>query len=237
MKKFILSSILSLLFLPAMAQLSQLPQADNYSTPQGTLSVTHIGHASLLLQWNGLSIYVDPYGEVADFTNFPKADLVLITHEHYDHLDKKELAKIVTPQTTVIGTAAVAEEGVSVEILRNGDTTVWRGMEIVALPAYNIVQKRPDGEPFHPKGRGNGYLLNLDGFRLYIAGDTELIPEMSHIAPPDIAFLPKNLPYTMSDEMFVEAAALLKPKILYPYHYFEVNKAALRNALPGITIK
>jgi L-ascorbate metabolism protein UlaG (beta-lactamase superfamily) len=202
----------------------------------GELLVTHIGHASLLLQLNGKTIYNDPYGEVADFTGFPPADLILITHEHYDHLDIPELNKIRTADTTLIGTAAVAQEVAATEILHNGDTTSWNGISIEAAPAYNIHQKNADGEPFHPKGRGNGYILHLGSFRLYIAGDTELIPEMAGIAPPDIAFLPKNLPYTMSDDMFIEAARLLRPATLYPYHYFTLDKAALQGELAGITI-
>jgi L-ascorbate metabolism protein UlaG (beta-lactamase superfamily) len=217
--------------------MAQPPQPDRYATPQGELLVTHIGHASLLLQLNGKKIYVDPYGEVADFSDFPKADLVLVTHEHYDHLDKKELAKIVTSKTKIIGTPLVATELSGIEVLKNGDITTWNAIEIAAVPAYNIERKRPDGAPFHPKGNGNGYVLNIDGFRVYIAGDTEMIPEMKAIVSPDIAFLPKNLPYTMSDEQFVETAKLIKPKILYPYHYFEADKAALSNELPGIEVK
>ncbi|MDR0581584.1 MAG: MBL fold metallo-hydrolase [Prevotellaceae bacterium] len=217
--------------------MAQLPQPDRYITPQGELSITHIGHASLLLQLNGRNIYTDPYGEVADFSGFPEAGLVLITHEHYDHLDKKELSKIVTSKTKIISTPLVATELKGAEVLKNGDKTIWNAIEITAVPAYNIVQKRPDGAPFHPKGSGNGYVLNIGGFRVYIAGDTELIPEMKTIVSPDIAFLPKNLPYTMSDEQFIEAAKQIRPKILYPYHYFEVDKAALQQALPSIVIK
>ncbi|MDR3132524.1 MAG: MBL fold metallo-hydrolase [Prevotellaceae bacterium] len=217
--------------------MAQLPSSDRYASPQGALLVTHIGHASLLLQLNGQNIYTDPYGETADFSGFPKADLVLITHEHYDHLDKTELEKIVTSKTKIIGTPLVATELNGVDVLKNGDKTTWSTIEITAVPAYNIVQKRPDGAPFHPKGSGNGYILNIGGFRIYIAGDTELIPEMKAIVSPDIAFLPKNLPYTMSDAQFIEAAKQIRPKILYPYHYFEVDKAALSKALQGIEVR
>jgi L-ascorbate metabolism protein UlaG (beta-lactamase superfamily) len=206
-------------------------------TPQGALQVTHIGHASLLLQLNDVIIYNDPYGEVADFTDFPKADLMLITHDHYDHLDIAELDKICTPTTTIIGTEAVAQALYGTDVLQNGDVLRWNDIVISAVPAYNIHHMRPDGEPFHPKGRGNGYILDIGGFRIYIAGDTELIPEMSLIAPPDIAFLPKDLPYTMSDDMFIEAARVLKPKTLYPYHYFTLDKAALQQALAKINLR
>lgn len=221
--------------------MAQTQQPDQYTTPQGTLSVTLIGHGSLLLQLNGKQIYVDPYGKVADYSNYPKADLILITHEHYDHFDKKELDKIVTPHTTIISTATVEKEFGRAYIMNNGNSTTWSSLnmeiKIEAVPAYNIVQKRPDGQPFHPKGSGNGYILNIGTFRVYIAGDTELIPEMKNLGAIDIAFLPKNLPYTMSDEMFIEAAKVVNPKVLYPYHYFEVDKAALQKALPDIKIQ
>ncbi|MDR0667258.1 MAG: MBL fold metallo-hydrolase [Prevotellaceae bacterium] len=220
-----------------MSPFTRLPPPHAYTTPQGALLVTPIGHASLLLQLDGQTIYNDPYSEVADFTDFPKADLVLLTHEHYDHLDRPALDRIRTPATTVVGPVAVAQELDGVTILQNGESVGWRRITITATPAYNIRQRRPDGELFHPKGRGNGYILDVDGFRLYIAGDTELIPEMAAIAPPDIAFIPKNLPYTMSDEMFIEAARQLKPRMLYPYHYFEVDRPALQRALTGITVK
>jgi len=210
---------------------------NNYQTPLGELQITMIGHAATLLQLNGKTIYTDPYGEITDFSDFPKADLVLITHEHYDHLDKIELAKIVTLSTKIIGTPTVATELENIIVLKNSEKTVWENIEIAATPAYNIIQKRDDGQPFHPKGSGNGYILNFSGFRVYFAGDTELIPEMNTIGDIDIAFLPKNLPYTMSDEMFIEAAKFLCPKILYPYHYFEVDKAKLQAALPNIEIK
>jgi L-ascorbate metabolism protein UlaG (beta-lactamase superfamily) len=197
----------------------------------------HIGHASLLLQLNNLVIYNDPYGEVADFTGFPKANLMLITHEHYDHLDIPELDKICIPTTTIIGTEAVAQALYGTNVLQNGDVFRWNDIVISAVPAYNIRHRRPDGEPFHPKGHGNGYILNIGGFRIYIAGDTEPIPEMSLITSPDIAFLPKDLPYTMSDDMFIEAARMLKPKTLYPYHYFTLDKVALQQALAGINLR
>lgn len=90
---------------------------------------------------------------------------------------------------------------------------------------------RSPGVPFHIKGEGNGYLLEVANLRIYIAGDTELIPEMEKLGPVDIAFLPKNLPYTMSDQMFVETARLIRPTYLYPYHYFEVDRETLQKAL------
>ncbi len=119
----------------------------------------------------------------------------------------------------------------SVRVLENGDNINIKGIGITATPAYNIENKRDNGKPFHLKGEGNGYILNMGGFIIYIAGDTEFIPEMAVAKGADIAFLPKNLPYTLSDEKFIEAANFIKPKNLYPVHYFELDPQVLINGL------
>ncbi len=203
----------------------------------GELEIHTLGHASLLLRLGRETIYTDPYSQVCSFTGLPKASLVLITHDHYDHLDPEALRPILASSTTVIANpdAAVQLEGAI--SLRNGEMTSWTGIAVKALPAYNTTGRNPDGEFFHPRGVGNGYLMDFDGFRVYVAGDTEFIPEMSACRGVDVAFLPKNLPYTMSDEMFVEAARFIAPKVLYPYHYFEVDIESLRRELPGIEVR
>jgi L-ascorbate metabolism protein UlaG (beta-lactamase superfamily) len=104
-------------------------------------------------------------------------------------------------------------------VMKNGDVKTVAGLKIEAVPAYNIVHKRSGGQPFHPKGRGNGYVITFGKTRVYIAGDTENTPEMKQLKKIDIAFLPMNLPYTMTPEMVADAALALKPKVLYPYHY------------------
>lgn len=210
-------------------------RTDTYATPMGELKVTYIVHASVMLQIDGKTLYTDPFtnNNQVDFSKFPKADLLLITHEHSDHLDPQAYNKIITPKTHVMTTHTVAKIAFPhAEVLANGQSTHWEGIEITAVPAYNMDHKRPDGQLFHPKGVGNGYILAFGSFRVYIAGDTENIPEMSHLGKTDIAFLPKNLPYTMSDEQFIEAAKRIHPKYLYPYHYFSVDRAALLKALP-----
>jgi L-ascorbate metabolism protein UlaG (beta-lactamase superfamily) len=116
-------------------------------------------------------------------------------------------------------------------VMRNGDQRVVRGILVEAVPAYNIVNKRPNGEPFHPKDAGNGYVLTLGDLRVYLAGDTEAVPEMKQLKEIDIAFLPMNLPYTMTPEMCVEAALSFRPKILYPYHYGETETSLLATLL------
>lgn len=206
---------------------------DKYSTPLGDVLVSPLGHGSVMLSWNGKTIQIDPFSQVADYTQLPPADLLLITHEHYDHLDPAAWKATVTPDTQIIASAKAAEQmgPFTVQTLNNGDSASWNGLTIQAVPAYNLQHKRPDGGFFHPKGEGNGYILHFGDFRLYIGGDTENIEEMASWAGTDVAFLPKNLPYTMTDEMFVDAAKRLQPKNLYPYHYEQADKEALQQAV------
>jgi L-ascorbate metabolism protein UlaG (beta-lactamase superfamily) len=217
--------------------MAQTNHTDTYNTPMGILSITPLGHGSVRMEIAGKVIQVDPYSEIHDYTNDPKGDLILITHDHYDHLDAKALKAITKPESKFIGNPDVAKalNQEQVETLKNGDRTTWEEIVIHAVPAYNIIQKNEKGQHFHPKGAGNGYILDFNGFRVYIAGDTELIPEMKNIENIDVAFLPKNLPYTMNDKMFVEAAKTIRAKVLYPYHFFDANKTNLQKELQGIS--
>ena len=201
-------------------------ETDVFPTSNGDLSISFLGHASLLMMFNDMHIYVDPFGQVADYSKFRKADVILATHEHYDHLDPKALAFIRTQATELISNPAGAEM-VGGIVMHNGDKRVVSGLQIEAVPAYNIVNKRDDGNPFHPKGKGNGYILTFSKTRIYLAGDTENIPEMENIHSIDIAFLPMNLPYTMTPEMVADAAKMIKPKILYPYHFGKTDTRKL----------
>ena len=196
---------------------------DVFSTSAGDLSITFLGHGSLLMLFNGLKLYVDPFGKVADYTLLPKADMVLVTHEHFDHFDQQALSSIRTDKTLLVQTETCAQQVPGGIVMRNGDEQTVAGIPIQAVPAYNLVHKRPDGAPFHPKGSGNGYILGLGGKRVYIAGDTENIPEMRALKAIDVAFLPMNLPYTMTPEMAADAAEAFQPRILYPYHYGDTN--------------
>lgn len=244
-----------------------------FYTPEGLLHVTHLGHGSVHLNWEGMHIYVDPYTPTANYSQLKKADIILLTHAHTDHYDCDAIRAIATPNTRFVVSHAVktciendlptlkldkctnplnVDESTNlenmkktvtclkhcrIEVLENGETISSGTLTITATPAYNINRKRSNGQPFHIKGEGNGYLLNIGSFRIYFAGDTEFIPEMELAKGADIAFLPKNLPYTMPDEEFVEAANFIKPKNLFPIHYFEIDPAALRKALlPGISL-
>jgi L-ascorbate metabolism protein UlaG (beta-lactamase superfamily) len=206
-------------------------ETDVIPTSAGDLRITFIGHGSLFLTFGGCVIHVDPYGKLTDYTGLPKADIVLITHEHSDHLDLQALAKVRTDRTVVVLNAAAGAQVPGGRVIKNGEKETIDGILVEAVPAYNIIHKRDSGEPFHPKGIGNGYILTLGGKRVYIAGDTENTTEMKALRDIDVAFLPMNLPYTMTPEMVADAARTFKPRILYPYHFGDTDTTALKGML------
>ncbi|NDW09720.1 MBL fold metallo-hydrolase [Dysgonomonas sp. 520] len=213
-------------------------EEDIYKTSLGDLKVSLIGHGSLRFVIDGKVIYVDPYSKVADYSKLEKADLILLTHEHADHLDKEAIEQIrKAPTRFVVNKTCFDILGYG-ELLGNGDTTLFDNIEIEAVPAYNIISKRPDREFYHPRGRGNGYVLTFGNLKVYVAGNTENIAEMSRLRGTiDIAFLPKNFPYTMTDEMFVDAAKRISPRYLYPYHFSEFDEDKITKELDGRGIK
>jgi L-ascorbate metabolism protein UlaG (beta-lactamase superfamily) len=194
-------------------------EVDTIETKTGPLKITFIGHGTLMFEYAGRVIHVDPVSREADYSKLPKADLILITHEHGDHLDPKVIAMLRRPGTEFVLTKACAEKVSGGVVMKNGDVRKVMGLKIEAVPAYNIVHMRSSGQPFHPKGRGNGYVVTVGKTRVYVAGDTENTPEMKQLEKIDIAFLPMNLPYTMTPAMVADAARAFRPKILYPYHY------------------
>jgi L-ascorbate metabolism protein UlaG (beta-lactamase superfamily) len=210
-------------------------ETDVLCTSAGDLRVTFLGHGSLLLAFKGAHIYVDPYGQVADYSRLPKADLVLITHEHRDHLDPQALAQVRTESTVLVLTETCAGQVAGGIILHNGDEQTVAGLRIGAVPAYNLLHKRENGQPFHPKGMGNGYVVTFGDQRVYFAADTEDIPEMRGLQDLDVAFLPMNLPYTMTPEMVAAAAQAFRPRMLYPYHYGSTDTARLKELLKADT--
>ncbi len=222
-----------------MTVLAQL-ESDVIPTSDGDLKITFIGHASLMFEFNGQVIQVDPYGKLADYAKLPKADLILVTHDHADHLDPDAIRRLRATNTTIILTALCAERLGTGTVMKAGDSLTVQGVKIEAVPAYNLIHKRPEGQPFHPRGAGIGYILTFGDNRVYVAGDTENTPEMKALKGIDVAFLPMNLPYTMTPEMVADAAQAFKPKILYPYHYGETDPAklkALLKALPAIDVR
>ncbi|MDD5413899.1 MAG: MBL fold metallo-hydrolase, partial [Smithellaceae bacterium] len=200
-------------------------ESDTIKTSRGDLVIHFLGHSSLIILWGGKTIHVDPVSVEADYTTLPRADMIIITHEHFDHLDLKAVDHIKTAATLIVGSAEVGKQIPETIVMKNGDTRSVDGLTIEAVPAYNIKHMRAPGKPFHPKGVGNGYVVTFGDLRLYIAGDTENIPEMKKLQNIDIAFLPMNLPYTMTPEMVADAAGMFRPKVLYPYHQGETDTA------------
>ena len=216
------------------------PPTDRIATSAGPLDLTFLGHGTLMLTFKDTVLHVDPYGKVADYAALPQADLVLLTHDHADHLDQAALALVRTPVTDIVLPPVCADRVQGGLILKNGETRTVRGITVTAVPAYNLVHRRDNGQPFHPRGAGNGYLLDFGDTRLYVAGDTENTPEMAALKDVDIAFLPMNLPYTMTPEMVADAARAFRPRILYPYHYGDTDPQRLVELLrdqPDIEVR
>jgi L-ascorbate metabolism protein UlaG (beta-lactamase superfamily) len=191
-----------------------------------------------MFEFNNLLIQVDPTSREADYSQFPKADLVIITHHHGDHFDMGALQQVVKAQTLIVLTQKCldnAEDLTGTLVMKNGDWQGVLGIGIQAVPAYNIVHMRSEGSPYHPRGEGNGYILTMGDKRIYVAGDTENIPEMKALKGINIAFLPMNLPYTMTPAMVADAVKSFKPSIVYPYHFGTTDTGELIRLLEGYT--
>jgi L-ascorbate metabolism protein UlaG (beta-lactamase superfamily) len=199
-------------------------ESDTIPTSSGKLAITFIGHGTLMFKINRTVIHVDPWSKLADYSTLPKADLILITHHHADHLDANAIATLSKSGTRIIQTADVYSVLKRGSVMKNGDTMTVDGIRIEAVPAYNTTESRTQ---YHPKGRDNGYILTIGDKRIYIAGDTENIPEMASLTNIDIAFLPMNQPYTMTPEQVADAVKKFHPKVLYPYHYGDTDVSAL----------
>lgn len=208
-------------------------EADTLETSGGPLVITFIGHGTLMLSCHGIIIHVDPWSRLADYTKLPKADIVLVTHDHPDHLDPAALEIVSGDKTVRVVTEACRGKGIDGTVMKAGDSTSVAGIPVAAVPAYNVVNKRSDGRPFHPRGAGNGYVITFGDTRVYVAGDTDNTPEMKRLRRIDVAFLPMNLPYTMTPEMVADAAIAFKPAVLYPYHYGETDPSRLVELLKG----
>ena len=213
-------------------------QTDTFKTKGGKeVVITAIKHASLRIQYDGLEIQIDPVAEYApatDYSKFPKADIILVTHEHFDHFDRDAIEALKKDGTQVIANPSVQKMLGSGMALANGESHVLaKGISLDAVPAYNTT---PGHTQFHPKGRDNGYVLTMDGLRIYIAGDTEDIPEMANLKDIDVAFLPCNQPYTMTPQQVAKAAKTIKPKVLFPYHYSATPVKRVAELLAGTSI-
>ena len=210
-------------------------QTDTFKTKSGKeIFFTAIKHGSIRITYDGKEIEVDPVTKLkptTDYSEFPKADYILVTHEHFDHCDPVAIHQLEKPSTVVITNENCAKIIGKGKVMHNGDKLkLAEDITIEAVPAYNII---PDKTKFHPKGRDNGFILTLDGFRVYISGDTENIPEMANIKNIDVAFLSTNQPYTMTPEQTVKAAKVIKPKVLFPYHYSDTDINRVVTLLKG----
>jgi L-ascorbate metabolism protein UlaG (beta-lactamase superfamily) len=200
---------------------------DVIATSAGDLTITFVGHGTLMFQHGGKVIHVDPVSREADYSRLPDADLILVTHEHGDHLDPTAIAEILKEGTPVVVSRSCEGRLAGTRVMANGDATTVAGFHVEAVPAYNIQHMRSEGQPYHPKGNGNGYVITFGDVKVYVAGDTENTPEMKALEDVDVAFLPMNLPYTMTPEMVADAARAFRPRILYPYHYGQTDTQEL----------
>ena len=218
MKGYILTIIVVLF---AIASVAQRPAPDMVETSKGTLSIQPILHGSLVLSWDGKTIYVDPYGGTKAFKGVAAPDLILITDIHGDHLNQPTLDSLNLTNATIIAPQAVVDKlpdnmKSKAVMVSNGANTDQKGISISAIPMYNLPEA-PDSR--HTKGRGNGYILTLGGKKVYLSGDTEDIPEMRSLKDIDVAFVCMNLPFTMDINQASSAVLEFKPKVVYPYHY------------------
>lgn len=215
-------------------------EVERFITDSGLpVDITLIKHGTLAVNYGDLWIQIDPVtklGKTTDYAaDFPKADFILITHEHGDHLDAEAIEALTKEDTKILLNPSSRDKLDRGEAITNGEKRqLTDAVLLEAVPAYNNT---PGRENFHPKGNGNGYVLTIDGLRIYIAGDTEDIPELAEIKDIDVAFLPVNQPYTMTVEQCVRAARMIQPKVLIPYHFGQTDLSELPGLLPGIDVR
>jgi L-ascorbate metabolism protein UlaG (beta-lactamase superfamily) len=237
LKKVFLIISFTAMIVPGYSQ--ETPEYDKIVTSAGVVEMHFIGHGSLMFKVNGFVIYIDPVRSSGNYEFLPKADIILVTHEHGDHLDTALVANLKKQ-----GTLLFCNQNSTLKIpwglaMKAGDRQEINNIIIEAVPAYNIVNESSPGHPYHPNGVGVGYVLTIGGKKIYIAGDTENTPEMKALKNIDVAFLPMNLPYTMTPAMVADAALAFKPKILYPYHFGETDTNEIIKLLKdsGITVR
>ena len=248
MKKLIFCLVAVLGLTTACAQKSY--EVDEFKTKSGkTVKFHALMHACIRIEMDGKEIQIDPVAKLGDrtvdYAAMPKADYIFVTHEHGDHYDAKSIKQLTGEKTQLVMNQRCADmygEGKELEssalgrlrTAKNGDKLQLADISVEAVPAYNYTEGHTQ---FHPKGRDNGYILTIDGLRIYIAGDTEDIPEMSKIKDIDIAFLPCNQPYTMTPDQLIRAAKVIKPKVLFPYHYGQTDLSTVPAQLKDIDVR
>ncbi len=248
MKKLIICLMAVLGLTTACAQKSY--EVDEFTTKSGkTVKFHALMHACIRIEMDGKEIQIDPVAKLGDrtvdYAAMPKADYIFVTHEHGDHYDAKSIKQLTGEKTQLVmnkrcadmygaGKVMVRSALGTLRSAKNGDKLQLADISVEAVPAYNYTEGHTQ---FHPKGRDNGYILTIDGLRIYIAGDTEDIPEMSKIKDIDIAFLPCNQPYTMTPDQLIRAAKVIKPKVLFPYHYGQTDLSGVPAQLKDIDVR
>jgi len=226
--------LVSSLGMAALARAAAEPQV--FSTSAGPVKITPLNHASTLIEAGGKTIYLDPAKPVK-FSALPKADLILITDIHGDHMDPDAIKDASKSDTEIFAAPAVVQTVTTGKPIANGETKTWQGWTIEAIPAYNLKRGPAPGKLFHDKGRGNGYVLTYGGKRFYFSGDTEGVPEMRALKNIDVAFVCMNLPYTMPPEEAADAVKAFHPKIVIPYHYHGSDLTVFQKGLEGSGIE
>jgi L-ascorbate metabolism protein UlaG (beta-lactamase superfamily) len=230
-----LTITLNIMTTPVYSQ--SIPASDIINTSAGPVEMNFIGHGSLMFKVNNFVIHIDPVRSSGNYDNLPKADLILVTHEHGDHLDTKLVEDLKKEGTLMFSNGNSAARVSWAKAVKEGEKQQVNKIGIEVITAYNIVNESAPGRPYHPKGNGVGYILSIGDKRIYVAGDTENTSEMKALRNIDVAFLPMNLPYTMSPAMVADAALAFKPKILYPYHFSETNTEELVKLLKNTGIE
>lgn len=238
MRKGILSALLLMLttiMFAACGESKDNAQVDTFKTKGGKEMTFHaIKHGSIRITYDGKEIEIDPVTKLkpeTDYSTFPKADYIFVTHEHFDHCDTVAISQLENPLTVIITNENCSKIIGKGKVMHNGDhLQLANDITVDAVPAYNTT---PSKTKYHPKGRDNGFILTIDGFRIYISGDTEDIPEMANIKDIDVAFLSTNQPFTMTPEQCAKAAKTIKPKVLFPYHYSDTDISKVVELLKG----
>jgi L-ascorbate metabolism protein UlaG (beta-lactamase superfamily) len=239
---FIRSYILTVLIISHMGSNSfsqSLPPGDELKTSAGTFEMFFIGHGSLMFRIGSFVIHVDPVSSSGTYTGLPAADLILVSHEHYDHLDENLISRLRKPGTQIFCNKASAGKIQGSVAMKAGEKIDAGLVSVEGVEAYNIVNERVPGQPFHPKHSGLGFIITAGDRRVYVAGDTENTPEMKALKNIDVAFLPMNLPYTMTPGMVADAALAFRPSVLYPYHYGDTDTSIITGLLKdsGIEVR
>lgn len=214
-------------------------QTDVFQTAQGELKVRPLFHGSVMLEFAGKTIQIDPWS-AADYGSLPPADMIVITHTHADHLDRAMIDRLHKPETVIVGPDAVidtlncAPACGEAHAVNNGRSAVVRGVGVEGVAMYNLKNGPAPGTPYHHKGVGSGYVLSFSGVRVFVSGDTECVPEIRALKGIDVAFLAMNPPRTMSPLEAADCAKAFRPKVVYPYHYRGAKPADFAAALRGV---